>query len=207
MGREWLTNVWLKLKALVNRGRLERDLDEELQFHLAMQEERNLALGLTRDDARAAAQRRFGNVTFLKEDCRELWVFSWVETLWKDIHYAARILAKSPGFVAVVICSLALGIGANTAVFSAMNAVLLPATPYEHPEALATIWSINKLDSSDDEDVVPILVCNPYLEESFAWKKVTKTLKRSLSVMSFGRQSSMETPEYLGRHSALTMLT
>ena len=156
MGREWLTKTWLKWKALVNRGRLERDLEEEMQFHLAMREERNRALGLASTAARAEALRRFGNVSLLKEDSREMWVFSWVETLWKDIHYAARILAKSPGFVAVVICSLALGIGANTAVFSVMNAVLWDAMPYQHPEALATIWSLNKLDQSDDEDVVPI---------------------------------------------------
>jgi len=156
MWREWWTDAWLRIKALVNRRRLERDLEEELQFHLTMREEKNHTLGLTGDKARVAARRRFGNVTLVKEDCRETWIFSWAETLWKDFRYAARILSKSPGFAAVVICSLALGIGANTAVFSVMNAVLLHTTPYQHPEALATIWSIHKLDPSDDEDTVPI---------------------------------------------------
>src|SRR5271169_1110141 len=141
MPHEWLKSVWLKSKTLVKRKGLERDLEEELQFHLAMRAEKNRALGLGADDARVAARRRFGNVTLVKEDCRERWTLTWLETLWQDVRYAARILTKSPGFAAVVIFSLALGIGANTAVFSAMNAVLLHGLPYEHPEELATIFS------------------------------------------------------------------
>ena len=164
MWRDWVTEAWVKVKALVNRRRLERDLEEEVQFHLAKRVEKNRRLGLAADDAEAAARRRFGNVALLKEDCRELWIFSWIETLWKDTRYAARILAKSPGFAAVVICSLALGIGANTAVFSVLNTVLLHATPYQHPEALATIWSVHRTDPSDDEDTVPIA-------DVAAWKK------------------------------------
>ncbi len=146
MAREWLTEAWLRVKALVKRRRLERDLEEELQFHLAKRAEKNRALGLGAEDARVAARRRFGNVTLLKEDCREVWLFTWFETLWQDVRYAARILTKSPGFAAVVIFSLALGIGANTAVFSVMNAVLLHGLPYEHPEELATIFSIHQWD-------------------------------------------------------------
>jgi putative ABC transport system permease protein len=150
MAREWLTEAWLRVKALAKRRRLERDLEEELQFHLAKRAEKNRALGLGADDAQAAARRRFGNVTLVKEDCRETWTFTWLETLWQDLRYAARILAKSPGFAAVVIFSLALGIGANTAVFSAMNTLLLRALPYEHPETLATVWSTQKPDPGAD---------------------------------------------------------
>src|ERR1700680_3782987 len=163
MPHEWLTEAWLRVKALLTRRRLERDLEEELQFHLSKRAEKNRKLGLPADDARAAARRRFGNVALVKEDCREMWMFSWVETLWKDIRYAARILAKSPGFAAVVIFSLALGIGANTAVFSALNTVLLRALPYEHPETLATIWTTQKTDPGS-EDLPPIA-------EVTDWKK------------------------------------
>jgi putative ABC transport system permease protein len=159
----WLTETWLKLKALAQRRRLERDLEEELQFHLAKRAEKNRKLGLATADAQAAARRRFGNVTLAKEDCRESWTFTWFETLWQDVRYAARVLAKSPGFAAVVIFSLALGIGANTAVFSALNTVMLHALPYEHPENLATVWSTQKTDP-DNEDLLPIA-------ELADWKK------------------------------------
>jgi predicted permease len=163
MSREWLKEVWVKARALAMRKRLERDLEEELQFHLARRAEKNRALGLGAEAARVAARRRFGNVTLVKEDCREMWIFTWTETLWQDVRYAARILAKSPGFAAVVIFSLALGIGANTAVFSAMNAVLLPGLPYQHPEELATIFSTHKWGTSG-KDVVP-------LADVATWKK------------------------------------
>src|SRR5580698_6371143 len=163
MSREWLKEVWVKARALAMRKRLERDLEEELQFHLAKRAEKNRALGLGAEDAQVAARRRFGNVTLVKEDCREMWIFTWTETLWQDVRYAARILAKSPGFAAVVIFSLALGIGANTAVFSVMNAVLLPGLPYQHPEELATIFSTHKWGTSG-KDVVP-------LADVATWKK------------------------------------
>lgn len=161
---EWWTEARLRIKAVVNRRRLERELEEELEFHLAKRAEKNRRLGLAADEAQAAARRRFGNAALVKEDCRELWIFSWAETLWKDVQYAARILAKSPGFATVVIWSLALGIGANTAVFSVMNAVLLHGLPYEHSENLATIWPTHKPDPNADEDLVP-------LADVATWKK------------------------------------
>jgi predicted permease len=164
MPHVWLTEAWLRVKALVMRKRLERDLEEELEFHLAMRTEKNRALGIGPSDAKAGARRRFGNVTLVKEDCRETWTFTWLETLWQDVRYSARILAKSPGFAAVVIFSLALGIGANTAVFSVMNAVLLHSLPYEHPEELVTIFSTQKWDPTPGIDVVP-------LADVATWKK------------------------------------
>jgi predicted permease len=164
MAHEWLTEAWLRVKALVMRKRLERDLEEELEFHLAKRAEKNRALGLGAEAARVAALRRFGNVTLVKEDCREMWIFTWTETLWQDVRYAVRMLAKSPGFASVMIFSLALGIGANTAVFSVMNAVLLHGLPYEHPEELATIFSTHKSDPGSDRDVVP-------LADVATWKK------------------------------------
>src|SRR5277367_3491239 len=163
MPSEWLNEVWVRVKALVMRKRLERDLEEELQFHLAMREEKNRALGLAGKDAQAAARRRFGNVALVKEDCRENWTFTWMETIWQDVRYAARTLARSPGFVAVVVFSLMLGIGANTAIFSVLNTVMLRALPYPYADRLVAVCPTSKEDPKYDD--------MPPLAEIADWKK------------------------------------
>src|ERR1035437_3114568 len=129
---ERLGAIWLRAKALVHRRRLERDLDEELTFHLAMR------AGKYGGDAaaHAAARRQFGNPARIRETCRELWTFAALETLWQDIRYAVRTLAKTPSFSVVAILSLALGIGANTALFSLMDVMLLRALPVKNPQEL-----------------------------------------------------------------------
>ena len=129
---ERVSAIWLRAKALVHRRRLDRDLDEELAFHLAM---RAKSCG---DDpaARAAARRQFGNTTRIREACRELWTFAALETLWQDLRYAVRTLARTPAFSMVAVLSLALGIGANSALFSLMDVMLLRALPVKNPQDL-----------------------------------------------------------------------
>ncbi|HUI53751.1 MAG TPA: ABC transporter permease [Bryobacteraceae bacterium] len=124
--------IWLKVKALVHRRRLDRDLDDELAFHLAMRAQDQ------GDDAAAyaAAKRQFGNATRVRETCRELWTFAAMETLRQDARYAVRALAKTPAFSMVAIVSLALGIGANTALFSLADVMLLRALPVKNPQEL-----------------------------------------------------------------------
>src|SRR5580704_15210873 len=92
MADEWLNAAWLKVKAFVKRRRLERDLEEELRFHLAMREEKNRGAGLDDDEAQAAARRGFGNITLVKEAMRTMWTFAWVENLWQAV-----IVATVPG--------------------------------------------------------------------------------------------------------------
>ena len=122
--REWVVGLWLRSKALLLRRRLDRDLEEELAFHLAMR-------GNT-----AEARKRLGNPTLLKEQTRELWMFGGLETLVQDVRYGTRMLGHSPGFTTVAILSLALGIGANTAIFGLMQALLLRMLPVVEPEQL-----------------------------------------------------------------------
>jgi predicted permease len=135
-----LLALWHRVVALTRRRRLERDLDEELAFHLAMREADYREDGATDVDARTAARRRFGSVANLKEQCREMWTFHSFETLIQDVRYALRTLRKAPGFTLVAVTALAIGIGANTAIFSLFDALRTRALPYADPSNLVVLW-------------------------------------------------------------------
>jgi predicted permease len=127
---EWLGQLWRRLLFPFRRRQFERDLEEEMRFHLEMK---------ARDSGAAAARREFGNAALLREDCREAWGWMAVERLAQDARYAARMLRKSPGFTAVVILTLALGIGVNTAVFSFVDRLLLRPLPFPESGRLASL--------------------------------------------------------------------
>ncbi len=146
---QWLTNVLLRAKALFKRRQLERDLDDELRFHLAMREEKLKAGGLDPEEARYASRRRFGNRASLQEDCREMWTFVWLEDLWQDVRYTFRGMRKSPGFTAIVLATLALGIGASTAVFSVVDPLLFRRLPYPKDNQLVSVGYLGPVDNNE----------------------------------------------------------
>jgi predicted permease len=138
---------------MFHRRQREEELDEEVHAHLRMAAQVRMEQGETAEQARASAIREFGNVTLVKEVTREMWGFRWLETLLQDLRCGARQLRRNPGFTAVSVLTLALGIGANTAIFSLLDAVMLRSLPVRDPEDMVVLkWtarhSPNHLDYS-----------------------------------------------------------
>jgi predicted permease len=138
-------------RALFRRRRLEQDLDDELTAHIEQLAGEYEASGLSAEEALLAAKRRFGNVPSVQERCRERNGVARVETVFQDARFALRTFAAQPGFVAVVLTTLALGIGANTAVFSVLRAVLLEPLPLPEPERIVFVWEHDRLRKTERE--------------------------------------------------------
>ena len=125
-----------RLRALFRKEELNQQLSDEMAFHLEKQIEQNMAKGMTAEEARYAALRKFGGVEQVKEECRDAWGAAFIETMIQDLRYGLRVLRRNPGVAAVVVVSLGLGIGANLALFSVMDAMLLRALPVRNPQQL-----------------------------------------------------------------------
>lgn len=122
-----------RLRALFRRAAVERELDDEMQYHLEQDTARSIDRGMTPDEARLEARRRFGNVTLHAEAGREAWGWTWLEQLAQDLRYGTRALFRTPTFTAVAVLSLALGIGTNTAIFGLLYNVLVQPLAVPHP--------------------------------------------------------------------------
>src|SRR5260370_40273239 len=124
----------------MRRSQAERELGRELRFHLEQEIEANIARGIPVAEARFAALRRLGGITQIEEECREMRGTGYLENLWRDLRYTVRTLAKSPGFAVVIVLTLALSIGANSAIFSVISGVLLRPLPYPEANRIVRIF-------------------------------------------------------------------
>ncbi len=146
----WLGEWGRRFGMLLRREHVANDLQDEMQLHLDLRRQQQVDAGAAPNDAATAARRRFGNPTLLREQSYTAWGWSWLETLLQDILYGVRAMLRSPGITLVALLSLALGIGANTAIFSLMDAVMLRSLPVKNPQQLVLLGEANSNGITDE---------------------------------------------------------
>jgi predicted permease len=170
--RDRVRGLGLTLRAFLRREAVEAELDDELRFHVEMETEEGVRRGLTRAAARRRALLKFGGVERHKEEVRDARRLGWWDAVRQDVRLSLRMLATAPGFSAAAIATLALGIGANTAIFSVVDAVLLSASPFSAPDRLVMVWETDRASDT--------------FHEPASWPDVVDFRERSRTLESIG---------------------
>src|SRR5437867_8106941 len=174
----WLEKMWMRLQMFLHRRREVTRLDAELSFHLEQQIAENMAAGMSREEARYAARRAFGNPTVLGEQARETWSWNSIEVALQNIRISIRTLARTPGFAFISILVMAIGIGANVALFTVVRSVLLKPLPFKEPARLLRLYE----HSSDDKNPYNQVAAGIFVE----WKKQSHSFSDMAIVSTSG---------------------
>jgi putative ABC transport system permease protein len=212
--KHWFYTMPLRLRSLFRRAQVEQELNEELHYHIERQIEGHISKGMTEEEARYAALRAMGGLEQRKEECRDMRRVRLIENLIQDLRYGLRTLRRSPGFTAVAMLTLALGIGANTAIFSMLEGVVLAPLPYREAERLVALLQTRpdnprgsvsgpdfqdwQRDARSFEQMVGMKwlssdLTNPGVPERIAGREISSGIFSMLGVnLSLGREFSSE---------------
>ena len=149
----WICDLGRRLSMLLRRRQFNRDLQEEMRLHRDLREQEQMEGGLSPKGAHYAVQRRFGNDLILREESRDMWGWNWLGHLALDVRFALRMLVKNPGFTAVAVVTLALGIDANTAIFSFLDAALNLHFPIKDQDRIVNLWTSNRSIGGEEQPV------------------------------------------------------
>src|ERR1041385_1432198 len=153
--QNWFYTLPLRLRSIFRRDDVERELEEEMRYHLEWKIEEGVARGLSPVEACYSAMRAMDGIEQQKEACRDQRKVSWLEDFLHDLRFASRMFPRNPGFTAVAMLTLALGIGANTAIFSIIDGILLRPLPYGDPSQLVMVWEWNTQHTNVHNTVSP----------------------------------------------------
>ena len=184
MAAPLIQQLVFRLRGLFDRRALEREMDDELRFHLEMEAAERERRGLDRGAARTEAARLFGGVERTKDELRDARGANAIENIVKDVHYAVRALRRNPGFTLAAVLTLSLGIGANTALFSVVNGVLLRPLPYGQPERLVALQ--NRWDGNDGESSISPAEYFDYLDQLTAFERIGVSTPAIVSITGEG---------------------